>query len=387
MPYEVYLKKDEERRVIAGHPWVYANEVARIEGKDKNGTLATVRAFDGRYIGRGYINHASKILIRIFLRGDEEDGKALYKRRIHAANAYRKSLGFESAYRAVFAESDDLPALIVDKYGDYLSVQFLSLGVYLRRSLITDVLVEEFSPKGIYERSDVAVRKKEGLPESKGVLYGEVPEFVEIEENGLRMAVDLRNGQKTGYFLDQKENRFAIRRYARGEVLDCFSNSGGFSLNAALTAEKVTALDISPSALGMVARNAALNGLTNIEAVCGDAFDLLRAYRVQGRHFDLVILDPPAFCKSAAETEDALRGYLDINLLGMKLVREGGFLVSCSCSHYVSRPAFERMLTEAARRAGRRVTLAEMKTQSPDHPVLLSADETAYLKFYVLRVE
>ncbi len=385
--YEIYLKKGEEKRVIAGHPWVYANEVARIEGKDKNGSLATVRAFDGRYIGRGYINHASKILVRIFLRGEETDDKALYHARVHAANSYRKSLGYANCYRAVFAESDLLPALIVDKYGDYLAVQFLSLGVYLRKKLITEVLVEEFSPKGIYERSDVAVRKKEGLPEEKGLLYGEVPDLVEIEENGLKMAVDLKNGQKTGYFLDQKENRFAIRRYARGSVLDCFCNSGGFSLNAALSAEKVVSLDASALALEQVARNAALNGLSNIETVCGDAFDLLRAYRARGERFDLVILDPPAFCKTAAEAADAIKGYLDINVLGLKLVKPGGSLVSCSCSHYVSRSSFERMLEEAARRTGRRVSLAEMRTQAPDHPALLASDETSYLKFYVLRVE
>ena len=231
------------------------------------------------------------------------------------------------------------------------------------------------------------MRKKEGLPEEKGLLYGEVPDLVEIEENGLKMAVDLKNGQKTGYFLDQKENRFAIRRYARGSVLDCFCNSGGFSLNAALSAEKVVSLDASALALEQVARNAALNGLSNIETVCGDAFDLLRAYRARGERFDLVILDPPAFCKTAAEAADAIKGYLDINVLGLKLVKPGGSLVSCSCSHYVSRSSFERMLEEAARRTGRRVSLAELRTQAPDHPALLASDETSYLKFYVLRVE
>ncbi len=387
MSYEVILKKGEEKRVLAGHPWVYANEVARIEGKDKNGSLATVRAFDGRFIGKGYINHASKILVRIFIRGSEEDGFGLYHARIHAANSYRKALGYGCAYRAVFAEADALPALIVDKYGDYLSVQLLSLGVYLRKEIIVKALVEEFSPKGIWERSDVAVRKKEGLPEETGLLYGEVPDWVEIEENGLKMAVDLKNGQKTGYFLDQKENRFAVRRYARGEVLDCFCNSGGFSMNAALSAEHVTALDASPFALENVKRNACLNGFANVETVCGDAFELLRAYHVQKRAFDCVILDPPAFCKSAAEVKDALKGYLDINLLGLKLVKPGGYLVSSSCSHFVTMAMFEKMLAEAARRSGRRVQCVETRSQAPDHPVLLSADETQYLKFFVLRVE
>ncbi len=387
MGYEIYLKKGEEKRIAAGHPWVYANEVARIEGKDKNGALATVRSFDGRYLGKGYLNHASKILVRIFIRGNEDDGKELYHVRIHAANSYRKALGSADAYRAVFAEADNLPALIVDKYGDYLSVQFLSLGVHLRKKLITEVLAEEFSPKGIYERSDVAVRKKEGLIEETGVLYGEVPDEVIIEENGLKMAVDIKHGQKTGYFLDQRENRFAVRRYAKGDVLDCFCNSGGFSMNAALRARRVTALDASPLALTSVRRNADLNGFSNVETVCGDAFDLLRAYHAQGKTFDLVILDPPAFCKSAAEVPDAIKGYLDINLLGMKLVKDGGFLVSSSCSHYVTLPMFEKMLAQAAVRAHRRVSICEMRTQAPDHPALLGDDETMYLKFFVLRVE
>ena len=387
MGYEIFLKKNEEKRIAAGHPWVYANEVARIEGKDKNGSLATVRSFDGRYLGKGYINHASKILVRIFIRGAEEDGKELYLSRIHAANAYRLSLGLSGAYRAVFGEADDLPALIVDKYGDYLSVQFLSLGVDRRKKLIVEALAEEFHPKGIFERSDAAVRKKEGLEERTGVLFGEVPDEIVFEENGLKMSVDIKNGQKTGYFLDQRENRLAASRYARGNVLDCFCNSGGFAMNCARAAEKVIALDASARALESVRRNAELNNFDNIETVCGDAFELLRAYHAEGRTFDLVILDPPAFCKSAAEVTDALRGYLDINLLGLKLVKPGGFLISASCSHYVTLPLFENMLKEAARRSRRRVRVAEMRTQSPDHPALLSAEETMYLKFFVLHVE
>ena len=274
-------------------------------------------------------------------------------------------------------------AFIADKYGDYLSVQILSLGMYLRKKELVSALVREFSPKGIYERSDVAVRKKEGLPEETGVLYGEVPDEVEIVENGLKMAVDIKRGQKTGYFLDQKENRFAVRRYAKGDVLDCFCNSGGFSLNAATAAERVTAVDVSPLALSTVERNAALNGFTNIQTVCGDAFEVLRG---EGRRFDLVILDPPAFCKSAAEAQDACKGYFDVNFSGFKLVKEGGFLVTCSCSHYVPLPLFERTVAEAARRAGRRVQCVECRSQAPDHPVLFGADETQYLKCLILRV-
>ena len=386
MAYEIYLKKGEERRILAGHPWVYANEAQKIIGKDKNGSLATVLTFDGKYVGKGFINHASKILVRIFIRDQRDDVDGVIAERIHAANAQRLQLGYKNCYRAVFAEADNLPALIVDKYGDYLSVQILSLGMYQRKKAIVNALVNEFSPKGIYERSDVAVRKKEGLPEETGVLYGDVPEFVEIEENGLKMAVNVRNGQKTGYFLDQKENRFAVRRYAKGKVLDCFCNSGGFSLNAAQTAEKVVAVDASESALQNVRLNAELNGITNIETVCGDAFELLRKLRTDGEQFDCVILDPPAFCKTASEAQDALKGYLDVNALGMKLVKAGGYLVSCSCSHYVSTASFEKMLVEAAKRSGRRAQCLEMRSQSPDHPALLCADETHYLKCFILRI-
>ena len=214
MPYEIYLKKGEEHRINSGHSWVYANEVAKIVGKDKNGALATVYSHDGKALGKGFINHASKILVRIFIRCERTDVDNIIAERIHAANAARRELGYDSCYRAVFAEADDIPALIVDKYGDYLSVQILSLGMYQRKKVIIDALVKEFNPKGIYERSDVAVRKKEGLPEEKGLLYGEVPDEIIVTENGLKMAVDVKNGQKTGYFLDQKENRLSVRRYA-----------------------------------------------------------------------------------------------------------------------------------------------------------------------------
>ncbi len=387
MGYTVYLKKGEEKRVLEGHPWVYANEVARIEGKDKNGSLATVRTFDGRYVGKGYINHLSKILVRIFIRDDSEDGEGLYLSRLRAANDYRLSLGFEGCYRMVFAEADALPALIIDRYGDYLVIQCLSLGIEKRKQLIVDCLVKLFSPAGIYERSDVSVRAKEGLEEVKGVLYGDIPDKIYVTENGLKLAIDVKNGQKTGYFLDQKENRLAVRRYCRGaRVLDAFCNSGGFSLNAATVASSVTALDISGLALDNVLENASLNGFENITTLKGDVFDVLRDMRTKGVNYDVVILDPPAFCKSAAEVKDAYRGYLDINLLGMKLVISGGFLVTCSCSHYMTLPLFEKMLSEAASRSGRAVRTVEMKSQSPDHPALLSADETSYLKFFVLQV-
>lgn len=386
MGYSVFLKKNEEKRLLGGHSWVYANEVAKIEGKDKNGSLATVYSSDGRFIGKGYINHASKILVRLFIRGDGVDDKKFYLDRIKAANDYRLRLGYDNAYRMVFAEADGLPALIIDRYGDYLVMQCLSLGTDMRKKLICECLVDLFSPKGIFERSDVAVRKKEGLPEAKGILYGEVPDYCEISENGIRMLVDVKNGQKTGYFLDQKENRFAARRYAHGEVLDCFCNSGGFSLNAATVANKVISCDISELALKNVRDNAALNGFKNIETLCGDVFEVLRNFKRDKRQFDTVILDPPAFCKTADEVKDAYRGYKDINLTAMKIVKSGGFLITCSCSHYMSNTLFEKMLQEAAKESGRQVRCVEIKSQAPDHPAALGAEETSYLKFYVLNV-
>ena len=386
--YSVYLKKGEEKRILNGHSWVYANEVAKIEGKDKNGSLALVFTHDGRFIGKGYINHLSKILVRIFIRDENQvDDKALYLERLKNADDFRKNLGYDNCYRMVFAEADDIPALIVDKYDEYLSVQFLSLGIDKMKKLIVECLIDLFAPKGIYERSDVAVRVKEGLTETKGVIYGEVPDRIIITENGLKMAVDVKNGQKTGYFLDQKENRYAARRYCKdSEVLDCFCNSGGFSLNCATVAKSVTAVDVSRTALDSVEENASLNNLTNVRTLQGDVFEVLRNYRKENKVFDLVILDPPAFCKSASEVKDAYRGYKDINVLGMKLVRSGGFLISASCSHYMTLPLFEKMLAESAKESGRKVRQIEIKTQAPDHPALVNAEETSYLKFFVLQV-
>ncbi len=386
MAYEIFLKKGEEKRIIAGHSWVYANEVSEIKGKDKNGSLASVYSSDGRFIGKGYINHASKILVRIFIRNNETDEGEFYFNRIKEADDYRKKLGYDNCYRVVFGEADDLPALIIDKYGDYLVMQCLSLGIAQRKHIIRDALVKIFNPKGIFERSDVSIRKKEGLNEIKSVLYGEIPDYCEICENGVKMLVDVKNGQKTGYFLDQKENRYAVRRYSRGKVLDCFCNSGGFSLNAATVAEKVTACDISELALKNVRDNAKLNGYKNVETLCGDVFELLRNFRREKKFFDTVILDPPAFCKSADEIKDAFRGYKDINISAMKIIKNGGFLITSSCSHYMTAPLFEKMLKEAAKESGKRVRCIEIKSQAPDHPSLLCADETQYLKFYVLQI-
>lgn len=393
MSYSIFLKKNEDKRIREGHPWIYANEVDRIEGKGKNGELATVYDSRGGFLGRGFINHASKILVRIFIRDENADVSdeglyAILTERLKKANDYRIKLGYTNCYRMVFAEADGLPALIVDKYGDILSVQFLSLGVDMRKKAIVKALTELFNPRGIYERSDVAVRKKEGLEQVKGPIYGEFDPVVTVVENGLKMVVDIENGQKTGYFLDQKENRFAVRRYSKdAEVLDCFCNVGGFSVNAAAAgAKNVVALDISEKALADVRKNAEMNGLTNVETVCGDVFEVLREYKKAGRMFDTIILDPPAFCKTAADVPDAYKGYRDINVLAMKLVKPGGFLLTASCSHYMTFPLFERMLQESAKMSGRNVRTVEVRTQAADHPSLVSVDETTYLKFFVLNV-
>lgn len=351
MPYTVYLKKGEEKRVLQGHSWVYANEVARIDGKDKNGSLATVCAYDGKFIGKGYINHLSKILVRIFIRDENQiDDENLYIERITKAKASRTALGYDNCYRAIFAEADNLPALIVDKYDDYLVCQFLSLGIDKQKDTIVDSLVKVFAPKGIYERSDVAVRQKEGLEERTGVLYGEVPDKIVADENGLKMSVDVKT-DKNGIFSRPERKQICRAQIRKGQSVGLFCNSGGFSLNCALSAKEVISCDISKTALENVEENASLNGFTNIKTKCADVFDALREYKNNGEKFDLVILDPPAFCKSASEVKDAYRGYKDINVLGMKLVKSGGYLISSSCSHYMTFPLFEKCLWKAQKKA------------------------------------
>lgn len=390
MTYILTLKKNEEKRLLQGHPWVYANEVAKIEGKDVQGSIARVYSFDGRYIGSGYINHASKIIVRLLTRTDEEIDRDFFKKKIENAWEKRKKLGFSNSCRVIFGEADGLPALIVDKYGDYLSVQFLALGMEKRKDMIVDILVEVFKPKGIYERSDVKVREKEGLPLKKSFLYGTFDPVVLIEENGIKMFVDLENGQKTGYFLDQKENRLNIRRYIdeNSEVLDCFCHTGGFSLNAAKAgAKEVVACDISETALKKVEENAKLNGFTNITTECADVFEKLRDYKKEGRKFDLIVLDPPAFTKTSDKVKDAIKGYNDINVNALKIVKSGGYLATFSCSHYLTVPLFLDMIKSAATQSGRKVSLIELRTQSRDHPSLLGTDESLYLKCAILEVD
>lgn len=384
--YTVTLKRGEEKRLLNFHPWVFANEVSKIEGKDTQGSIAKVQAFDGRFIGYGYINHASKIIVRLLSYDDTPIDEEFFRKRILNAKRLREELGYGDNYRAVFAESDMLPGLIVDKYGDHLSVQFLTLGMEVRKKLLVKLLSEIFSPACIYERSDVAVRTKEGLPQSKGLLYGSLNPDLVIEENGIKLCVDIANGQKTGYFLDQKENRAALGRYVNGKtVLDCFCNQGGFSLNAAKNgAREITAVDVSPLALECVGKNAAKNGFDNITTVEADVFEYLRECKRNGKTFDVIVLDPPAFAKTADAVKAGYKGYLDLNRIALKLLNEGGYLFTCSCSQHMTPALFGKMLSEASFGSGIPVRLIESRAQARDHAVLLGSDEGVYLKAYVL---
>lgn len=386
--YIVTLKKNEEKRILNGFPWVYANEVYKIDGKDKQGSVARVEAFDGRFVGIGFINHLSKILVRILSLKEEVVDEEFFRKRIVAAKEYRESLGYFDNYRAIFSESDYLSGLIVDKYGEYLSVQFLSLGMEVRKELIVKLLVEIFAPKGIYERSDVSVRLKEGLEERKGYLYGgEFNTLVPIVENGVKMLVDLENGQKTGYFLDQKENRDNVKYYVKDKtVLDCFCNVGGFSMCAAkYGAKEVTAVDISDTALNLVKKNAELNGF-NINTVQADVFEFLRETRRAKKKYGVVILDPPAFTKTADTVKQACKGYKDINVQGLKITEKGGYLITCSCSQHLSVQNFLDVIKESVFESGVPAKLVEFRTQSKDHATLIGLDQSLYLKVAVLKI-
>ncbi len=387
--YKVFLKKNEEKRILNGESLIYANEVLRIENKDKNGSLSEVYSYDGLFIGKGYINHLSKVLVRLLSRDkDMIDDDDFFYSRINDANKYRLEMGYSDNYRAVFSESDGLPGLIVDKYSNYLAIEISSLGMELKKNTIVDTLVKIFNPLGIYEKCEMSLREKEGLKDTTGLLYGEVPDEVIIIENNLKISVDIKNGQKTGYFLDQKENRYALRNYTNNKtVLDCFSNTGGFTINAALNAKKVIAVDISKRATDNVLRNAELNNLNNVEVITDDVFNVLRRFKNENKTFDCIILDPPAFTKSVSEIKDALRGYKDINTLALKLINKGGYLISSSCSHYISLSMFEKMLLESSISAKRKCRVVEIKSQAKDHLSVLEENNTMYLKFFVLKID
>lgn len=386
---KVILKKGEEVRIQMGHPWVFGNEVKSIEGSFDPADIVDVYDFKNHFLGRGYINPRSKILVRLLTREHEEVNRELFRKKIVQAWEYRKKLVDTSSCRVIFGEADFLPALIVDKFGDYLSIQTLSLGIEKYKDVIVELLDEILEPKGIYERNDVKIREKEGLEQKKGFIKGPFDTTVEIQENEVRMLVDIENGQKTGYFLDQRENRAALRPFVKdARVLDTFTHTGGFAMHAAYYgAKEVTAVDISEHAIDFAKRNAELNGLQDkIKGVVGNVFDVLKEYQVAEEKFDVVILDPPAFCKTKSALEGAYRGYKDINLRGMKILKPGGFLVTCSCSHYMYPGLFMEMIQDAAMDARRIVRQVEFRTQAKDHPVLYGSDESMYLKCVIMQV-
>lgn len=386
----VQLGRGRHRRVQAGHPWIFQGEVAEVRGEFAPGDVVTVVDFRGRLLGKGYINPASQILVRMLTAQDEPIDRDFFLRRLEQAWAYRQRLLPDTgACRVVFGEADFLPGLIVDKFGDILVVQTLALGIDRWLSDIVDILDDMLRPRGIYERNDVPVRRLEGLEERKGFLRGEFDPRITIVENGLEIAVDVAEGQKTGYYLDQRENRAAVRRYAAGaRVLDCFCNVGGFALNAAAAgAREVIAVDSSAEAIAAAEENAARNGLSDrIRFRVGNAFDILRQMEAQKERFDLIILDPPAFAKNKAALEGAVRGYKEINLRALRMLEPGGFLVTCSCSYHMTPDLFKAVVADAALDARRRLRLVEERTQAVDHPILVGYDESHYLKCHIYEV-
>ncbi len=391
----VILKPKRERSVRNRHPWVFSGAVARVEGQAEDGDVVNVRDSVGAFLARGVINRSSQIVVRLFTFADEPVDDELWRRRIHEAVARRSHLVADprtTAYRVVHAEADGLPGLVVDRYGDWLVLQLLSLAAERRRDLLVAALVELFEPHGVYNRSDEAVRRKEGLAPEAGPLWGaEPPEVLEIAEHGLSFLADVRRGHKTGFYLDQRENRRSVGQRCEGaEVLNVFSYSGGFAVTAVGGgARAVTNLDASAEALSLAEAAVARNALKPVPChfLEGNAFHLLRRLRDQGRRFDVVVLDPPKFAPGRAQLEGALRGYKDINLLGLQLLRPGGLLATFSCSQAMSPDLLQRAVFQASADAGRDTRMIDVLGQPEDHPVLLSFPESFYLKGMICRVD
>lgn len=389
------LKKGEGRSLKAGGPWVYDNEIASILGSFENGDMVIVHDFDGYPLGRGFINTNSKIRIRMMTRKSEQEiDEEFLRKRVRDAWEYRKKTVDTSSCRVIFGEADFLPGLVVDKFSDVLVVQSLALGIDRLKGKILELLKEEMARdgvviRGVYERSDAKVRRQEGMELVKGFIGEPFDTKVEICENGVKYLVDVEDGQKTGFFLDQKYNRLAIQRLCRdAEVLDCFTHTGSFALNAGIAgAKSVLGVDTSELAVEQARENAALNGLSEtVKFVCEDVFELLPRLEEQGKKFDVVILDPPAFTKSRNSVKNAVKGYREINLRAMKLVKDGGFLATCSCSHFMSYEMFTQTIGQAARNVHKRLRQVEYRTQAADHPILWAAEESYYLKFYIFQV-
>ncbi len=380
----VVVSRKGEARVLRGHPWIFRSDIERAKELPA-GAVVHVVGTTGRPLGFAFWSSRSEIRLRMFERGAELSPSFL-RDRLAAAHAFREGVvaGAE-AYRVVHGEGDRLPSLIVDRYGEYAVIQTLSQGTERLKDEIVATLVELIRPKGILERNDPRVRSLEGLEPRVGLLYGEVPERVEIREGGVAFEVDLWRGQKTGLFLDQRENHLMAAAYARGRVLDAFAYNGGFALQVARVAETVISVDLSAEALATLRSNAQRNGLTNVTTTDANAFDLLKELDSAGERFDTVILDPPAFAKSKDAVEKAQRGYKEINLRALKILRPGGFLITCSCSYHVREAELEEILAMAAADAGATVAIVEKRRQARDHPVVLGVPETYYLKCFVLR--
>ena len=393
---EVLLKPGREKSVGLRHPWLFSGAIERIEGEADDGEVVDVVSASGEWLARGYLNRRSQITVRLLTWDAEERiDRRFWQRRLERAMAGRAALSADpetTAYRLVHAESDGLPGLVVDRYGDWLVAQFLTLGIERQKEAIVELLMELVSPRGIYERSDVEVRRKEGLEPRRGPLAGEEPPpLVEVLESGLRFNVDIIGGQKTGFYLDQRENRRRVAAYAAGrEVLNAFAYTGAFAVYAlAAGAKHVTNVETSYKALELAERNLALNGFDpdrQAEQIAGDVFAVLRDFRETGRRFDLIILDPPKFARTKGQVQAATRGYKDINLLALQMLPPGGILATFSCSGLVSEDLFQKVVFGAGVDAGRDVQLLERLGQPPDHPVLLSFPEGAYLKGFICRV-
>jgi 23S rRNA (cytosine1962-C5)-methyltransferase len=386
---KVYLNKRITQRIAMGHPWIYNNEVDRIAGTVSPGDIVEVYYFDGQLAGRGYINPGSQIIIRLLTRKRDTIDATFFHQKISEAWAYRRQLGYTENCRLVFGEADGLPALIIDKFNDYFVLQTLSLGIEKWKPAIVTAIQTIFSPKGIYERNDVPVRELEGLEQTKGFLTDPFPTEIIIQENGLQFYVDIENGQKTGYFLDQQDNRRAIQHIVKGaDVLGAFTYTGTFEIHAAqYGAKSVLGIDISENAVAQANKNAALNKLDHIvkfEAM--NAFDVLKNWGKEGRKYDVVMLDPPAFTKSRSSIEKAVTGYKEINLRGMKMINNGGFLVTSSCTNLVSPELFLDTIYMAAKDAKKRIRQVTYQTQSSDHPIIWGMENTHYLKFLIVEV-
>jgi 23S rRNA (cytosine1962-C5)-methyltransferase len=373
-----------EERIQNGHFWVYRGDVA--DGRAEPGAVVRVAGPNGRFLARAFYSDRSQITLRILTRHDVPVDRAFWRGRLEQAIAFRTGLDIDAtAYRLVHGEGDLIPSLVVDRYGDYIALQTLSQGTDRLLAQVAELLVELSEPKGIIARNDPRVRLLEGLEQNVSVLYGDVPDKVDMREGKVEYDVDLRRGQKTGAFLDQRENRIAAAQYVSGRTLDCFSYAGGFALQLAPHVTELTALDISEDATALLARNAARNGLTNVQVRTTNVFDELRTLERLRETFDSIVLDPPAFAKSKAAIPKALSGYKEINLRALKLLKPGGFLITCSCSYHVNEAAFAEVIFDAALDARVDVSVVEKRMQGRDHPVVLGMPETYYLKCFILR--